>query len=327
MVSGTETPTGRERIRLVSIVLPTYEGDRYLAEAIRSCLTQTYPHLELLIVDDGSRGDIRGIVEANQDARVRYLRHSENRGLSAALNTGFGSARGDYLTWTSDDNRYHPEAIERMVEYLEAHPGAGLVYAGCREIDERGTLGGVLAAPPPDSIWTGNCVRACFLYRREVQERVGLYDPELPLVEDYDYWLRTARRFRLARLDAVLYDVRDHRERLTRTLTLDRMRESYLRALAKLRDPATGPPVPAGVQRQARAVMHVAYGRNYFFAGRTREARRDLWAAIRLQPRNLARRQVLEPLIKSLAGDRIVARVRARHRVRAGGNTNDGSLG
>ena len=99
----------------MTIVLPTYNGDRYLGESIASCLGQTYSSLELLVVDDGSTSDIRGIVEAAKDDRIRYIRHPENRGLSMALNTGFAASRGEYLTWTSDDNRYHPEAIARMV--------------------------------------------------------------------------------------------------------------------------------------------------------------------------------------------------------------------
>ena len=296
---------------LVSIVLPTYNGARYLAESIASCLGQTYSPLELVVVDDGSTGEIRSIVEAVADGRIRYLRHPENRGLPAALNTGCAASRGSFLTWTSDDNRYHPRAIARMVEHLQRHPDVGLVYAGCRLIDDQGRPGGSLPAAPPESIWVGNCVRACFLYRRLVFERVGFYDPDVPLVEDYDYWLRTARIFRLDRLDDTLYDLRVHPASLTRTLTLHRKRESHQKVLAKMRRSDVGPPLPAALLRRARAAMHAAYGRDSFFAGETRSARQDLLAALWYAPSNLFRWAILGPFLKSLAGDRLLRAVRA----------------
>jgi L-malate glycosyltransferase len=302
---------------LVSIVLPTYNGTQYLAEAIESCLIQTYPHLELIIVDDGSTTDIRPLLSTLDDTRVRYFRHETNTGLPTALNTGFAEVRGKYLTWTSDDNRYHADAVGRMVAYLEAHSEIGLVYAGCREIDEHGVPGHVLPPPPPECIWTTNCVRACFLYRREVRDRIGLYDTEAPLVEDYDYWLRTARWFRLGRLDAILYDLRVHPRRLTSTLSLDRKRESHLRVLEKLGDSSAAPAVPLAVQRQAHAAMHVFYGRDYFFAGQARVARRELWASIRLKLGNLGRLEVVGPLAKSMVGDRGLAWARNAKRATA----------
>ncbi|HSD51518.1 MAG TPA: glycosyltransferase [Candidatus Methylomirabilis sp.] len=303
-------------VPLVSIILPTYNGERYLAESIASCLGQTHPNLELVVVDDGSSADIRDIVEAARDERVRYLCHPENQGLPAALNTGFAASRGDYLTWTSDDNRYRPQAIARMVEHLESHPEVGLVYAGCRLIDERGETGGIAPSGPPETIWCRNCVGSCFLYRRQVFERVGEYDPTVLLVEDYDYWVRVARNFRLERLDDILYDLRLHPSRLTSTLSLDRKRESHLKVLAKMRQNGLGAPVPLSVLRRSRAGMHIVYGRDYFFGGQTRSARRDLLAAIRLEPSNLWRGAVVVPLLKSLAGDRLLHTVRASRRRR-----------
>ena len=311
---------------LVSIILPTYNGERYLAESMASCLGQTYPNIELLVVDDGSGADIRRIVETARDERVRYLRHPENRGLPAALNTGCAASRGDYLTWTSDDNRYQPQAIARMVEHLESHPEVGLVYAGCRLIDERGEAGGIAPPGPPETIWMGNCVGACFLYRRRVFERVGEYDPDVPLVEDYDYWIRTTRIFPLDRLDEILYDLRVHPSTLTRTLSLDRKRESHLRVLGKLQEGEQGTPVPPAVLRRARAAMHAAYGRDYFFGGETRSARRDLLAAIRLEPSNLFRGAIVGPLLKSLAGDRLLHAVRTSRRRRDPRLSPTGSL-
>src|SRR5438552_1877085 len=101
---------------LVSIVLPTYNRAHFLAGAIRSCLAQTYRNLEVIVVNDGSSDDSSRIVHefAREDRRVRYV-YQQNQKLPAALNTGHRLARGSYLTWTSDDNRFDPDAVELMV--------------------------------------------------------------------------------------------------------------------------------------------------------------------------------------------------------------------
>src|SRR5690606_22425727 len=106
----------------VSIVLPTYNGARYLAQSIESCINQTYTQWELIIVDDASTDDTPAIIShyVQLDSRIRTVRHSTNRKLPAALNTGFDMARGEYFTWTSDDNYYRPEALGVMVAFLES---------------------------------------------------------------------------------------------------------------------------------------------------------------------------------------------------------------
>jgi glycosyltransferase involved in cell wall biosynthesis len=105
---------------LVSIILPTYNGSRFLERAIQSCLGQTYFSIELIIVDDASTDSTPEILAraVKQDTRVRVIWHDRNRKLPAALNTGFSEAKGEFLTWTSDDNEYLPNAIEQMVDFL-----------------------------------------------------------------------------------------------------------------------------------------------------------------------------------------------------------------
>ena len=89
---------------LVSIVLPVYNGERYLAQAIDSCLAQTYENLEIIIVDDGSRDRSVEIVRGYADRRIKLICHVRNRKLPAALNTGFRHSSGAYLTWTSHEH-------------------------------------------------------------------------------------------------------------------------------------------------------------------------------------------------------------------------------
>ena len=198
----------------VSIVLPTYNGTKYLAESIASCLSQTHRQLELIVVDDGG-ADVAGTVKQFADPRLKYVRHEVNRGLPAALNTGFACASGTLLTWTSDDNRYTPDAIEQMVTFLNTNPDVDFVYTDAWEIDGAGAVVGRLRVPPPETLEVKNRVGGCFLYRRSVYEAIGDYDARAVLAEDYDYWLRVARRFTMQRLFRTLYYYRYHDASLT----------------------------------------------------------------------------------------------------------------
>lgn len=210
---------------LVSIVLPTYNRADVLPNAIRSVLAQTYEELELIIVDDNSADDTPAVVQSFSDRRVRYVRNDPNLKLPRALNKGFALARGDCLTWTSDDNLYAEDAIARMVERLQ-RGDCDLVYADYFLCSEQGPDGRPLDAhhdrlPDRVQLDKGNHIGACFLYTREVYHTIGDYDPDLFLVEDYDYFIRVAQHFRLCHITDPLYYFR----RDDNTLYLSRFAE------------------------------------------------------------------------------------------------------
>jgi glycosyltransferase involved in cell wall biosynthesis len=209
------SPTARP---LVSIVLPTYNGARYLAQSIESCLAQTLGDWELILVDDCSTDETPRIIEryvARDPARVRSIRNDPNRRLPGSLNVGFAAARGQLLTWTSDDNLYRPNALAEMAAFLREHPEVDFVYADSTVIDENGQPVAYWKANPPEELAHRNVVNACFLYRRAVQERLGGYAEEWALVEDWEFWLRASMQFRLAALNRDLYHYRQHAGSLT----------------------------------------------------------------------------------------------------------------
>jgi glycosyltransferase involved in cell wall biosynthesis len=189
---------------LVSIVIPTYNRADRLPKALQSCLRQTYRNLEVIVVDDGSTDETSQVVAAfrHEDPRIRYHRQ-QNQKLPAALNAGFRISRGEYLTWTSDDNLYHVNAIEVMVKGLEENRDVGLVYCGCILVDAAGHIIRREELRGPECLPEYNSVGACFMYRRRVYEEVGDYDPAWLYVEDYDYWLRVQKRFKLAQIPDV----------------------------------------------------------------------------------------------------------------------------
>ncbi len=199
------------------MVLPTYNGATYLAQSIESVLAQTHTALELLIVDDCSTDSTPAIIDryAAQDSRLRPLRHTVNKKLPGALNTGFAAAQGDFFTWTSDDNLYRPAALATLLAALQAQPAAGVVYADYTLIDGQGRpLRRVRVAPPAAIVYKA-VVGACFLYRRELHVALNGYDETLFLAEDYDFWLRAALRGPLLPLPEDLYLYRMHEGSLT----------------------------------------------------------------------------------------------------------------
>jgi len=194
---------------LVSVVLPTYKRAHLLAQAMRSVLDQTHANLELIVVDDNSPDDTAQVVATFDDPRIRYVKNDPNLKLPRALNRGFSMARGEYLTWTSDDNLLAPTAIERMVGVLVGGD-CDFVYADYWLFSEQVADGHPLAPQHdrlPDTLQLdkGNHIGACFLYTRALYEAIGDYDPELFLVEDYDYFLRAARQFRFCHIAEPLY--------------------------------------------------------------------------------------------------------------------------
>ncbi len=206
---------------VISIVLPTYNGSRYIRRSIDSCLHQTFTDFELIIVNDCSTDETLQIVEdyARRDSRIKVINNTFNKKLPLSLNTGFEKAEGRYFTWTSDDNYYAPEALDVMVAALQQNQTIDLVYTDYTLIDENDKLTGTRLFGDINTSfhqWLG--CGACFLYKKEVHRTNNGYKPEAFLIEDYDFFVRayTQSRFLyLSRSD--LYFYREHGASLTAT--------------------------------------------------------------------------------------------------------------
>lgn len=189
---------------LVSIIIPTFNRQALLAQAIRCCLDQTYQGLEVVVVDDGSSDGTEAYVRGLHDPRVVYIKQPSQAGMMAALNAGFSHARGEYLAWLSDDDVYLPEAVEVMAAELDRDPDVAFVYARYDKVDGNGNFLAAGRVEDPDWLDRDNCVGHCFLYRRCVCTEVGLYSKTPFLAEDYAYWLRVRAKFRMKKIDRVL---------------------------------------------------------------------------------------------------------------------------
>ncbi len=139
----------------VTIILTTLNSEQFVARSIESCLYQTYENLELLIVDGGSRDSTLDIVASFSDERIRVIHQPDNSGkLPGAINLGMANAVGAFITWTQDDCWYEPNAIQTMVDYLQAHPEIALVYSDYWDVDENEKRLGYQRAEPPEFVFT-----------------------------------------------------------------------------------------------------------------------------------------------------------------------------
>lgn len=195
---------------LISVLMPVYNVEAFLREAIESVLRQTHQRLELVLIDDGSTDGSYAIAEqcARGDARLRLFRNPVNRGIVATRNRAFAEAdpASAYLAIMDSDDVCMPDRLERQLAFLQAHPDHALVGGNTLIIDEQGAAIGRRVYPSAHEQIMAVITRynpiaqPTVMLRRSALAAVGEYDARYPRCEDYDLWLRMAARFKLANL-------------------------------------------------------------------------------------------------------------------------------
>ncbi len=208
--------------RLVSVIIPTYNRPDYLREAVDSVFVQTYPSIEILVIDDGSsdggahaKSVLKPYLSTDpQSPTVTYL-YQKNRGLVPAVNRGLALARGEYIQRLDDDDRLLPEKIARSVEVFQAHPAVGLVATGYYHINAAGRwIRTCRPRPCPESTrlfsMLMGCISACagVMVRSLVHQKVGVYRDIK--AQDYDMWIRVAKEFKVETINLPLAEYRQH---------------------------------------------------------------------------------------------------------------------
>jgi len=220
---------------LVSVVIPCYDQARFLPEAIESVQAQSYPHLELVVVDDGSHDNTSEV--AARYPGVRLVRQ-ENAGLSAARNTGLRHTNGAYLVFLDADDRLLPNALADGLAAFAEHPEAAFVAgryrtieAGGREISEFPMA--ELGKDPYETLLLGNIIamHGAVMYQRLTLQAMGGFDPSLDACEDYDVYLRIAPRMPIATHDGLVAEYRRHGSAMSDDP--HRMRRAALRVLSR----------------------------------------------------------------------------------------------
>lgn len=214
---------------LVSVIVPAYNAQSFIASALDSVCRQTYRNIEVLVVDDGSEDGTAEIVRAvaTRDDRIRLFLQ-EHKGVAAARNRAIRESRGDYIAPLDADDIWYPLKLERQVRALrDARPSVGLVYAWSAYLDENGRLnGGYYAHDLPRNLPAALIFRNVVgsssvpLIRRECFEHAGLYNPDYGArnaqgCEDLDFYLRVAERYQFVVVKEFLVGYRQSRQRMS----------------------------------------------------------------------------------------------------------------
>ena len=217
-----------EKSPLVSVVVPVFNGDKYLPAALKSLMRQTYQNIEIFVIDDGSEDSsiVEQIVESIGDKRIQLIK-KKNGGVSTVLNLAMEMSRGKYFTWLSHDDLFLPNKIKVQVEALEMKLNPKLIhYTSYRTINESGRVTHtanlsaeiIKSVSPLGPIERGILYGCTAMFNLNFIKSVGKFDENLKYVQDYDFWLKLVdvnAKFEL--LDVPLVDIRIHSEQTGKT--------------------------------------------------------------------------------------------------------------
>lgn len=200
--------------KLISVILPVYNGAKTIKRAVESILNQTYWNYELIIINDGSTDETANILASFHDERIRIL-HQKNCGLVESLNRGIRESHGNYIARMDADDAALPERFQKQISFMKKNPSVGAVGTAVKVMYGNG-IERIRRRPLDTAAIKKNIVRVCPLshssamIRKEVFDKVGLYDASKDgskqlLVEDYDLWVRIlAANYDMANLSDVL---------------------------------------------------------------------------------------------------------------------------
>lgn len=211
---------------LVSIVVPVYNGENYMREAIDSALGQTYKNIEVIVVNDGSKDRTDEIARSYGD-KIRYFK-KENGGVSTALNLAIKNMKGEYFSWLSHDDVYLPEKIETQIEVLRRlEDKTTVVNCLTTSIDASGknigswnyTIPGKYRDKPLYYFFTSKISGCGLLIHRSYFEKLGDFDVSLRIAQDYAMWFKIFRQHdtNIYHIDKSLMKMREHPAQVTNT--------------------------------------------------------------------------------------------------------------
>jgi len=306
----------------VTVVIPTYNNEKYIMEAVESVLSQSFRDYEVLVIDDGSTDGTRRLLEPCMN-RILY-HHQENQGLAVARNVGLDLAEGEFVTYLDGDDIMLAGNLEIKAAILGAKPDLGGVFSnfsvfndiavlherGEKEIFQffrktgkdipeifpaaeeflfdSGRTTTLFSGMIFDWLFQGNIVLpSTMLFRRRSALRVGTFLPHLRTQQDYEYWLRFSKLYPLAYIDDVLVNYRRHSQQLTDRSNIARVIETSLRII----EAYEGEHLARGEERVFRirkADKLKDLAKAFIRMGRAKQARDALAESIRLVPGDAA---------------------------------------
>jgi len=273
---------------LVSIVIPAYNLARYLGETIESILSQDYPNIEVIVLDDGSTDDTRRVLE-KYAGRI-YAESQPNMGQVNTMNKGWLMSKGDILGFISADDTLLPGAVGKAVARLAANPDAVLTYCDFNLIDANSRI--IRRVTTPELSFADMLTKVVCppgpgaFFRRSGYEATGLWDNSLKIMLDYDYWLRLGLKGPFLRIPEVLAQYRVHETSQTFAGVDEARAYEPVAIVARFFENRGLPESLRPLKKQALSNAHLICAQLNYRAGRYRLGNLNARKAFTLYPRN-----------------------------------------
>lgn len=207
----------------ISVIMPAYNAEPYILEAVNSILQQTLADFELIVINDGSTDNTGALVAALDDPRIRLVHNDGNRGLIYTRNLGVELAQGEFIAYLDSDDAAFPERLEKQMAYLRRHPELVAVGAWAQPMDAKGNYRNFFWRYPGDSEF----VKATLLFRAYINTSTFFirtaamkqlkFSPHHELGEDYDMYMRCVKLYKVENIPEVLIAFRLHATSITKT--------------------------------------------------------------------------------------------------------------
>jgi len=306
----------KARAPKVSVVISTYNKPDLLTEAVNSVLNQTFTDFELIIVDDESIDNTREVIADFQKKsdKIRYV-FQKNGGPSAGRNAGIRESRGEYIAFLDHDDLWVPEKLMKQVKFLDDNKNYAMVYADAyefngdivteerklREIDRRNMSGHILK----------NLILRCFIpapsvmIRKSAVDETGFFDTRCLFSQDWNYWLRVAKKHEIGYLDEVLAGYRRHSGNITNNSELHIRERHWI--VDNAFDSKIMPEGLAKCRRLAHAFIYFEEAEEYLMKGEHAKAMPAIIKSLRCNPLKI---KTYYLLIKSFLPPAFLAKIR-----------------
>lgn len=196
----------------VSVIIPTYNHEKFINQTIESVLNQTFQDFEIIITDDGSTDNTKNIIKSFNDKRIKFFSFKENKGVPTALNNCLKHASSKYISLLGSDDLFEKQKLERQVSFLEKNKNIGAVFSWANIIDEKNNL---INNKNPLYLrfkqqnksryqwlnyffYKSNCLCASSaLIRKSIHDKVGKYDERYLQLQDFDFWIRLCLKYEI----------------------------------------------------------------------------------------------------------------------------------
>lgn len=211
----------------VTVLMSVHNGERFLREAIRSILSQTFRNFEFLIINDASTDGTPGILKEFDDPRIRVIENEINIGLTKSLNKGIGDARGEYIARMDADDISLDYRLEKQISLLDKSPEIGVVGGAALAIDKEGRVIETFTMPQHDReiawdlIFYSPLIHPTVVIRRDILRRYGGYDTSRSCAQDYELWCRLRNATRFYNFTEPLILLRKHPDNITSQRTAE----------------------------------------------------------------------------------------------------------